>query len=126
MSTAAPTIAPFEYAFTVPHDARVVGVARTVLRAVLNAHGLPELLDRALLLVSEMLTNAYRHSTGEAQLLLHWAPDIFRMTVWDTSPKPPDLREPRDDSEGGRGLYLLSLVADRWAHYPLPPSSTAP
>ncbi|MDX3226651.1 hypothetical protein [Streptomyces sp. ME19-01-6] len=41
------------------------------------------------------------------------------MTVWDTSPMPPGLRDVGADSEGGRGLHLLELLADSWNHFPL-------
>jgi anti-sigma regulatory factor (Ser/Thr protein kinase) len=119
MAQATSLIAPFEYCIRVPHDHRAVGVARTSLRAVLTAHHVPELIDRAELLASEMLTNALIHSDGEADLRLKWAWETLRMTVWDTSPKPPGLRAVRADSEGGRGLHLLQILADKWDHFPL-------
>jgi anti-sigma regulatory factor (Ser/Thr protein kinase) len=117
---AAPSPEAFEYSIGVPHDARAVGVARTALRAALAAHGLQELIERAEPLASEMLSNAYRYTSGEAQLRLKWAREILRITVWDTCPKPPGFKDVRGDSEGGRGLHLLAVVADRWDHYPIP------
>lgn len=51
---AVPAIAPFEYCLQIPHDPRAVGVARASLRSTLSAHELPELIDRAELLVSEL------------------------------------------------------------------------
>jgi anti-sigma regulatory factor (Ser/Thr protein kinase) len=108
---------PWEYGINVPHDPRGSCVARAAIRAALEAHELPELLDRALLLSSEMLSNAYRHSTGEAQLRVKWAAETLRLTVWDTNPKPPDVRHVAADSESGRGMQLLLHLADRWGHY---------
>jgi anti-sigma regulatory factor (Ser/Thr protein kinase) len=120
MPVRAPDLIPFEYGFAIPHDARAVGIARNALRTTLAAYNLHDLIDRAQLLASEMLTNAYAHSEGEAQLRWKWRPDTLRMTVCDTSPEPPDQREAREDSESGRGLHLLSVIADQWAHYLLP------
>ncbi|PQM20425.1 ATP-binding protein [Streptomyces xinghaiensis] len=116
-----PTPAPFEYRMQLPHDPRAVGVARRSLRAALMAHEVPELLERAELLASELLTNAIVHSDGEAQLRLRWARESLWLSVWDTNPKPPELRISDDDSEGGRGLHLLGTLADRWSHYPVRP-----
>ncbi|KAF4409234.1 MULTISPECIES: ATP-binding protein [Streptomyces] len=113
---------PFEYRLRIPHDPRSVSVARTSLRAALTAHEVPDLVERAELLASEMLTNAIVHSDGEAQLRLRWARDALTLSVWDTSPKPPDLRITGSDDEGGRGLHLLETLADRWDHYPVPPN----
>lgn len=116
-----PCQTPFDYVLNVPHDPRAVGVARSSLRAVLSAHRLPELVDRAELLVSEMLTNAVLHTSGRAELHLRWREETLRLSVWDTSPKPPDHphEAPDCDSEHGRGLRLLGQVADRWSHAPV-------
>ncbi|HCA87815.1 MAG TPA: ATP-binding protein [Streptomyces sp.] len=115
----APASDPFAYRLQVPHDPRAVGVARSTLRAALAAHDRPELIERAELLASEMLTNAIVHSDGEAQFGLHFVREALRMSVWDTSPKPPDLRPAGQDCEGGRGLQLLQILADRWNHFPV-------
>ncbi|MEU5609505.1 ATP-binding protein [Streptomyces sparsogenes] len=114
-----PAVAPFEYSLHIPHDPRAVRVARASLRTALTAHELPELVDRAELLASEMLTNAIVHTGGEADLRLKWYAERLRMTVWDTSPTPPGLRKADADTEGGRGLHLLELLADSWNHFPL-------
>ncbi|MDJ0347073.1 ATP-binding protein [Streptomyces sp. H10-C2] len=94
-------------------------MARATVRAVLDAHELPELTDRAQLLSSEMVTNAYLYSDGEARLRLKWCWGVLRLAVWDTSPRPPRLRCAAEDAEYGRGLYLLEVCADRWGHYPI-------
>ncbi|MEU1787794.1 ATP-binding protein [Streptomyces sparsogenes] len=119
MPLVTPAVAPFEYSLHIPHDPRAIRVARASLRTALTAHELPELVDRAELLASEMLTNAIVHTGGEADLRLKWYAERLRMTVWDTSPTPPGLRQVGADSEGGRGLHLLELLADSWNHFPL-------
>ncbi|MGY0059752.1 ATP-binding protein [Streptomyces sp. LZ34] len=119
MPLVTPAVAPFEYCLHVPHDPRAVRVARASLRTALTAHELPDLVDRAELLASEMLTNAIVHAGGEADLRVKWSAERLRMTVWDTSPTPPALQEVHVDSEGGWGLRLLDMLADGWNHFPL-------
>ncbi|MEU7366365.1 ATP-binding protein [Streptomyces hygroscopicus] len=119
MPLVTPPVAPFEYCLHIPHDPRAVGVARASLRTALTAHELPELVERAELLASEMLTNAIVHAGGEADLRLKWSAETLRMTVWDSSAAPPGLRPLTAGGESGRGLHLLRLLADRWSHYPL-------
>ncbi|MEU2850506.1 ATP-binding protein [Streptomyces syringium] len=116
---AVPAIAPFEYCLQIPHDPRAVGVARASLRSTLSAHELPELIDRAELLVSELLTNAIVHTYGPADLRLTWGRETLRMTVWDTSPKPPNALPALENHESGRGLALVHSLADRWDYFPL-------
>ncbi|KUJ65706.1 hypothetical protein ACZ90_44275 [Streptomyces albus subsp. albus] len=115
-------VTPFEYSFHVPHDPRAVRVARASLRSVLSVHELPELIDRAQLLASELLTNAIVHSKAEADLRVTWANERLRLMVWDRSPAPLVFRDPDEDGadgESGRGLHLLTALADTWSTFPL-------
>ncbi|MFC0598470.1 ATP-binding protein [Streptomyces palmae] len=126
MSATEQDVSPFEYTLHVPHDLRAVRVARASLRSVLVAHELPELIDRAQLLASELLTNALVHSKGEADLRVTWSDEQrLRLMVWDRSPAPlvirdPDAEDAEDaDGESGRGLHLLTALADTWSTFPL-------
>lgn len=109
---------PWEYALRFPGDPRGPGVARATLRAVLTAHHLGELADRAELLTSELTTNAVRYSKGPAAVLLRWAAPILRVSVSDPCPEFPAPRVPVGpvavDAERGRGLLILDLLADAW------------
>lgn len=111
--------APFEYRIRVPRDPRAVGVTRASLRAALTAHRVPDLIDRAELLAGELLANALVHTDGEAELRLAWRPDVLRLSVRDDSPALPAPVAAGDDAEGGRGLHLVTLLADRWGRCPL-------
>ncbi|MFE9646949.1 ATP-binding protein [Streptomyces sp. NPDC006365] len=120
---------PWAYALQLPHDPLAPRIARVTLRAVLAGHGLTQLVDSAELLTSELVTNAYRHSTGSATLRLRaLAGARLRVSVWDTNPyiPPPFDQRPgrprcpvRVDSDGGRGLFLVCHYADAWGGYPL-------
>lgn len=131
MTTVSPH-APWSYVLQLPHDPRAPRVARKTLRAVLDGHGMADRLDTAELLACELVTNAYRHSDGQATLRLrHMEGGWLRIGVWDTNPvipdpfeKPPGALRPVPTPgpaahNGGRGLLLVQLCADNWGGYPL-------
>ncbi|MFI9584412.1 ATP-binding protein [Streptomyces sp. NPDC052236] len=97
-----------------PRSPRIVRIVRIALRAILLAHGVAELIDRAELLTSELTTNSVRHTKGPASVRLHWLHPVLRVSVWDMSPDLPKPSQPPADADGGRGLLILEAVADRW------------
>ncbi|WP_455351360.1 ATP-binding protein [Streptomyces sp. SYSU K217416] len=108
---------PWEYELAFPRDPRGPGIARITLRAVLAAHGLRELTDRAELLASELATNSIRYSASSAAVRLRWAHPVLRVSVFDTNPEIPApllFGPPAIDADRGRGLFILNLVADAW------------
>ncbi|MFJ2831827.1 ATP-binding protein [Streptomyces sp. NPDC087263] len=120
--------ASWAYALQLPNDPLAPRIARTTLRAVLTGHGMPQLADTAELLTSELVTNAYRHSTGPATLHLRALGSIrLRVSVWDANPhipppfgkSPGPLQPVPAEADGGRGLFLVCHYADAWGGYPL-------
>ncbi|WP_322620981.1 ATP-binding protein [Streptomyces acidicola] len=85
--------------------------------------------DIAQLLTSELVTNAYQHSTEPALLRLRgFGGDRLRVSVWDANPHIPppfDQRQPGSlslvpaEAVSGRGLLLVCHYADAWGGYPL-------
>jgi anti-sigma regulatory factor (Ser/Thr protein kinase) len=75
--------------------------------------------DDAVLLVSELVTNAVKYGPehGEIRLIVSEDESTTRVTVHDTGAGPlPEMR-PRDrlpHEGGGHGLRLVDRVADRW------------
>ncbi|NUH43601.1 ATP-binding protein [Streptomyces samsunensis] len=127
---------PWSYSLRLPHDPRAVAIARTTLRAVLARHEMRELSDPATLVASEMVTNAYRHTTGPAEMRIRAVEEgRLRISVWDTNPdipppfdKPPALfdrssalAEAAANTEAtyGRGLLIVRICADNWGGYAL-------
>jgi anti-sigma regulatory factor (Ser/Thr protein kinase) len=72
--------------------------------------------DVALLLTSEVVTNALRHAPPPRELRVRQGAGLLRVEVSDSHPLPPRRREPDAESPGGRGLWLLDALAIRWGH----------
>ncbi|MFJ1840947.1 ATP-binding protein [Streptomyces sp. NPDC088146] len=123
---ASATVSPtWAYTLQLPQDPRAPGVARSTLRTVLRVHGMRELTEIAELLASELVTNAYLHSSGAYSLRLRDAGrSRVRLSVWDTNPHIPapfkwSAEAPEELAERGRGLYLVNLYAEGWGAHPM-------
>ncbi|MGW6598266.1 ATP-binding protein [Streptomyces sp. NPDC055036] len=95
-----------------------VGLARPELRKALAGWGLSGLEDSALLILSELLTNAARHarvSPGrEIETRYLAAPGRLRIEVHDASRERPRPKAPGPDACEGRGLVIVDALADQW------------
>ncbi|MER6298042.1 ATP-binding protein [Kitasatospora sp. NPDC001539] len=120
---AAPADAAVGFAVRLGRGPGQIATARVVTRRALEVTGHagdPEFLDDVLLIVSELVTNALRH-TGERPLLVLRAQDgRVRVDVRDGDPRLPVRRLPEPGEPGGRGLRLVSALADRYGAHPLP------
>ncbi|MGW7327708.1 ATP-binding protein [Streptomyces sp. NPDC054840] len=67
--------------------------------------------DTALLVISELVTNAVRHTSGGCVLEMHRTPDGgLDVDVSDTSSADPRLRDPGQQGEGGWGWHLVNRL----------------
>ncbi|MET9446107.1 ATP-binding protein [Streptomyces cinerochromogenes] len=74
-----------------------------------------EVVHTAELLVSELVTNAVQYAgTGSTLLTVCLDEAVLRIEVCDASPVLPQPALPAADSEGGRGLFLVAALADRY------------
>ena len=100
---------------TLPALDRSPAAARRTVQEVLTAAGLEIMLDDALLLVSELVTNAVVHAGTEIELLIDIGPDVARIEVIDHGPGLPVRQgDPADIREDGRGIFLLDALAQEW------------
>ena len=92
---------------------------REIMRAHLRLWRKSDLSDAAELGVTELLTNVWKHTCGDCELLVRETLDGIVVGVTDFSSTLPSVKEPTEDQEGGRGLFLLSVVADELSAEPL-------
>ncbi|MBA2955911.1 ATP-binding protein [Nocardioides sp. CGMCC 1.13656] len=78
--------------------------------------------DTAVLLATELASNAIEHGGGPALLDAYVRADAIRIAVADPSPVLPTPRPIADTadelSERGRGLLLVAALASRWGAEP--------
>jgi anti-sigma regulatory factor (Ser/Thr protein kinase) len=97
---------------TLPRDHGAPGQARALLRE--HANGLDrDRLDTAVLLISELVTNAVLHGTGEIRLMIDLDRGGARFAVSDEGGGTPVVR-PEPGPDGGWGLRLVGQLARRW------------
>jgi anti-sigma regulatory factor (Ser/Thr protein kinase) len=98
-----------------------VGKVRHRAGEVLADWGVPpDLHDEALLLLSELTTNALLHGRPQVEVRLSRDRRHLTLEVHDGAPTLPRRSRPEVDDEHGRGLLLVSLIAQRWGTRPTP------
>ncbi|MFG3126682.1 ATP-binding protein [Streptomyces tendae] len=97
-----------------PEDGEKVSVMRRRTRQRLSARGLAYVADEAVLIVSELVTNAIVHSGGrEITVSLSLRSGFLRIDVRDGVPSfHARPKAPRDADENGRGLVLVQSLAE--------------
>ncbi|MEU3058063.1 ATP-binding SpoIIE family protein phosphatase [Streptomyces griseus] len=90
-----------------------VGRARELATGQLAAWGLEELSFATELVVSELVTNAVRYGGGPLGLRLIRDRTLV-CEVSDTGHTSPHLRHSAEDDEGGRGLFIVAQLVQRW------------
>jgi anti-sigma regulatory factor (Ser/Thr protein kinase) len=105
-------------------DRAAVAAARRVVEDAIRVWRVPVDADAAVLLTSELVTNAVTHGgqTAGTFVLLTVArePAGLRVDVHDGSVDLPVIDEASDDSETGRGLLLVTSLSDEWGFYRTP------
>ncbi|GGW22757.1 hypothetical protein GCM10010350_00020 [Streptomyces galilaeus] len=99
---------------------RSVATARAFVRDTLQGWGFADIIDDAVVLTSELVTNAVVHAGTHADLLCLRHEDGVRIEVADRYPEREiplqgslaTMGSP--DREGGRGLQLCAAIAGRW------------
>ncbi|MFG2554578.1 SpoIIE family protein phosphatase [Streptomyces sp. NPDC048581] len=99
---------------------RSVASARSFVRDTLQGWGFADIVDDAVVLTSELVTNAVVHAGTSADVLCLRSDDGVRIEVADRYPEreiplqgsPVNMGSP--DREGGRGLQLCAALASRW------------
>ncbi|MBO0510258.1 SpoIIE family protein phosphatase [Streptomyces beijiangensis] len=99
---------------------RSVATARAFVRDTLQGWGYSDVIDDAVVLTSELVTNAVVHAGTTADVLCLRSEDGVRVEVADHYPeREVPLQGSAEsfgspDREGGRGLLLCAALASRW------------
>ncbi|WP_245984623.1 SpoIIE family protein phosphatase [Streptomyces tateyamensis] len=117
-------------AATFEPDGRSASAARGFVRDALLGWGLPEVVDDAVVLVSELVTNAVVHAGTAAEVSCLREEDSVQIGVTDHHPErglPAFAATPNAgagaevsehfadaEGEGGRGLLMCSVLSSRW------------
>ena len=102
---------------------RSVAAARTFLHETLQQDGTQtqrpaDAVSNAVLMLSELLTNAIRHTHQLLLLEITVRDNTLYVAVIDDAPGLPTLREPDHHATSGRGLRIVDALADRWGYTP--------
>jgi hypothetical protein len=105
---------PFAVAAFYDLDPRSPALARRMVRDVLTDRHLPHLAGDAMIVVSELVTNAVRHAHSGLAVTLTSTPVGVRITVTDSSGQLPVLHRAAQTDRAGRGLPVVDRLANRW------------
>jgi anti-sigma regulatory factor (Ser/Thr protein kinase) len=106
---------------TLAAEPAAAGAARSQVQATIQAWEIPVDASIAVLLTSELVTNAIRHEEGDAiTLVITCAYGQLHVDVHDTSCTLPVPMDGSPDAETGRGLVIVASLSSSWGHYRTP------
>jgi len=91
-----------------------VKLARQFVSSALGGRAGGEVVDDALLVVSELVTNAVVHAGTDITVRVIRGEQVTRIEVADGSPEVPGLRIPSAGARTGRGLLLVEHFTQQW------------
>ncbi|MFE9020746.1 SpoIIE family protein phosphatase [Streptomyces sp. NPDC007808] len=103
----------------VPSDPAAVARVRSCVTQTLQRWDLEDLSFTTELILSELVTNAIRYG-GDAIRVRMLRDRSLICEVFDSSSTSPHLRYATMTDEGGRGLFLVAQLAERWGTRYLP------
>lgn len=114
-------VKPLREGWTVWRVPEAARHARRFTRRTLRAWRVDETaMDAALLVVSELVTNALVHTGGPVRLDLTLIGRRLRVAVTDASPRTPvKPADPGWEATGGRGIILVEAMSDTWGTVPV-------
>ncbi len=117
------SVALFEHqAWSAQHDH--VSEARRFVADRLSEWQVAFAVDSAVLVVSELSTNAVVHAQTSFSVHVSWNGEVVLVQVTDGSSLPPAINRTDNGTQGGRGLMVVDAVAEQWGSIPLPDGKT--
>ena len=105
------------YSETFPASEESAEAARKLVRTALAAWRLDDLTDSGVLLVTELVANAVKHTSSRniRVVVSRLSVRFVRIGVVDKAHALPQMVKPGDDLlTSGRGLLLLDALAECW------------
>jgi anti-sigma regulatory factor (Ser/Thr protein kinase) len=98
-----------------PASASAARTGRAFVSAYCRRHHLPvRATEDAVLLTSELLSNAYLHARSATVVSVGLLDRTLRVEVADDSETQPEPPEAGPSATGGRGMRLIDTLAQRW------------
>ncbi|EOD70495.1 hypothetical protein H480_00760 [Amycolatopsis vancoresmycina DSM 44592] len=88
--------------------------ARDFVTEVCQAWSMPDLIDDALVLVTELVENTLQHTRARPEVRVDLRQGICTIAVADDDPRPAELHERQTITEPGLGLDLVARFARAW------------
>jgi anti-sigma regulatory factor (Ser/Thr protein kinase) len=101
-----------------PAEASAVAAARSFASRAVTRLACPECADDALLVVSELVTNAIRAGARRVGVDISRESKELRIRVTDDGVGWPRMHRPGPNTAHGRGLVLVAAVATDWGVEP--------
>ena len=103
----------------IPPVSSGIGEARRFTRERLSVWGLDGVADPAILMISELVTNAILHGGEGAVLKLAMGNLKLRVEVRDASTAMPVVRGYSETATTGRGMIIVDALASSWGTFPV-------
>jgi anti-sigma regulatory factor (Ser/Thr protein kinase) len=97
----------------IPAEPAAAATVRAWLRRLLS-EWLPDAIETAQLLTSELVTNAILHTADPIEITAKRSGAILVVEVIDRNPTNPVVKQYGAQAVTGRGLRLVDALADRW------------
>ena len=99
---------------TLPPNDHSAAVGRCFVRDVLLSWALSELVDTAVLLASELITNAVLHGRSELELTIEISSTGVKVSAADMNSRRPVRQSTDPMALDGRGIAIVDLLASQW------------
>ena len=93
--------------------------ARALVEQVRMRGGHDEFVGTAVLLTSEVVTNAVEHAGGPLTVRAQCDDHVLRVEVIDAGSGVPQRAVVHEGAVSGRGMHLLDALATRWSTRPV-------
>lgn len=103
-----------EASLELPRDLSSVAAARNFVAEALKSRGLTMVVDDALIVVSELVTNAVTHAESGCVVRVGVSQSAVRISVVDSGRGTPDPKPFSGDQPHGRGLHIVGALTRAW------------